>query len=93
MRIRWYGQSAFLIEGAKSVFIDPFGAGIVRALAPRLVVPMHYGTAALDFLETPHEFLVALGARVEHLPGNEFDVEPLLGTRTAPVVAMPNAPS
>ena len=26
MRIRWYGQSAFLISGAEtSVFIDPFG--------------------------------------------------------------------
>jgi L-ascorbate metabolism protein UlaG (beta-lactamase superfamily) len=26
MRVRWYGQSAFaLVEGAGSVFIDPFG--------------------------------------------------------------------
>ncbi len=23
--VRWYGQSAFLVEGSKSVFIDPFG--------------------------------------------------------------------
>src|SRR4029077_20496970 len=28
MRIRWYGQSAFLLEAEQSVFIDPFGAGI-----------------------------------------------------------------
>jgi L-ascorbate metabolism protein UlaG (beta-lactamase superfamily) len=25
MRIRWYGQSAFLLTGEKRVFIDPFG--------------------------------------------------------------------
>ena len=25
MRIRWYGQSAFLIEGGRTVFVDPFG--------------------------------------------------------------------
>jgi L-ascorbate metabolism protein UlaG (beta-lactamase superfamily) len=26
MRIRWYGQSAFLIESAQTVFVDPFGS-------------------------------------------------------------------
>jgi len=26
VRIRWYGQSTFLISGERSVFIDPFGA-------------------------------------------------------------------
>jgi len=26
VNIRWYGQSAFLLRGAQSVFIDPFGA-------------------------------------------------------------------
>ncbi|MDX6580363.1 MAG: hypothetical protein QOJ47_1912, partial [Gaiellales bacterium] len=25
MRIRWHGQSAFLIDGGRTVFIDPFG--------------------------------------------------------------------
>jgi L-ascorbate metabolism protein UlaG (beta-lactamase superfamily) len=25
MRIRWYGQSAFLIADEKEVFLDPFG--------------------------------------------------------------------
>jgi len=25
MRIRWYGQSTFLISGERAVFIDPFG--------------------------------------------------------------------
>ena len=25
MDVRWYGQSAFLLTGEKSVFVDPFG--------------------------------------------------------------------
>ena len=33
MRIRWYGQSAFLLRGERSVFIDPFGA--MEGLAAR----------------------------------------------------------
>jgi L-ascorbate metabolism protein UlaG (beta-lactamase superfamily) len=103
-----FGQAALRPEqraaiGEVDVLLLPAGSGptvggesaaaIVRALRPRLVVPMHYRTEALSFLETPHEFLVALGARVEHLPESEFDVEPLLGTRAEPVVAMPAAPS
>jgi L-ascorbate metabolism protein UlaG (beta-lactamase superfamily) len=33
MRIQWFGQSAFLIEGEQTVFIDPFGA--MEGLAER----------------------------------------------------------
>jgi L-ascorbate metabolism protein UlaG (beta-lactamase superfamily) len=33
MRIQWFGQSAFLIEGERTVFIDPFGA--MEGLAER----------------------------------------------------------
>ena len=33
VNIRWYGQSAFLLRGAQSVFIDPFGA--MEGLAAR----------------------------------------------------------
>ena len=25
MLVRWYGQSAFLVEGSKTVLLDPFG--------------------------------------------------------------------
>ena len=103
-----FGQAALRPEqqaaiGELDVLLLPAGGGptvggepaaaIVRALRPRLVVPMHYRTEAISFLDTPHEFLAALGARVEHLPESEFEVEPLLGTREAPVVAMPAAPS
>ena len=34
MRVRWYGQSAFLLEGEQSVFIDPFG-NMGEAIAAR----------------------------------------------------------
>jgi L-ascorbate metabolism protein UlaG (beta-lactamase superfamily) len=67
-------------------------ASIVRALRPRLVVPMHYRTAALNFLEPPDAFLEALGARAERLGESEFAVEDLLGTPDEPVVALPAAP-
>jgi L-ascorbate metabolism protein UlaG (beta-lactamase superfamily) len=102
-----FGQAALRAEqqtaiGEIDVLLLPVGDGptvggeraaaIVRALRPRLVVPMHYRTEAISFLETPHEFLKALGARVEHLGESEFELEPLLGTREAPVVAMPAAP-
>ena len=33
MQIRWYGQSAFGISGAQSVFIDPFGSAIAGLAA------------------------------------------------------------
>ncbi|HET6172001.1 MAG TPA: MBL fold metallo-hydrolase [Gaiellales bacterium] len=67
-------------------------AGIVRALQPRLVVPMHYRTEAVNFLDPPDAFLEALGARTERLTESEFTVEELLGTRAEPVVVLPAAP-
>jgi L-ascorbate metabolism protein UlaG (beta-lactamase superfamily) len=88
--------------GAVDVLLLPVGGGptvggeraaaIVRALRPRLVVPMHYRTEAISFLETPEAFLTALAARAEHLPASGFEVEPLLGSREAPIVALPAAP-
>ena len=67
-------------------------AAVVRALRPPLVVPMHYRTAAVDFLEPPDAFLEALGARVERLGESKFAVESLLGTPGEPVVVLPAAP-
>jgi L-ascorbate metabolism protein UlaG (beta-lactamase superfamily) len=63
-------------------------AAIVRALRPRLVVPMHYRTAAVNFLEPPDAFLDALGARVERLDEAELEVERLLGAAEQPTVAL-----
>jgi L-ascorbate metabolism protein UlaG (beta-lactamase superfamily) len=63
-------------------------AAIVRTLRPRLVVPMHYRTDAVNFLEPPDAFLEALGARVETLAVSELAVEELLGTFGEPTVAL-----
>jgi len=67
-------------------------AAIVRALRPRLVVPMHYRTEAVDFLEPPDAFLEALGAPVERLRESRFEAAGRLGTREQPAVVVPAPP-
>jgi L-ascorbate metabolism protein UlaG (beta-lactamase superfamily) len=68
-------------------------AAIVRALRPRLVVPMHYGTEAVNFLEPPDAFLEALGARVERVDANELEAEQFLGSADQPTVALLATPT
>jgi L-ascorbate metabolism protein UlaG (beta-lactamase superfamily) len=63
-------------------------AALVRALRPRLVVPMHYRTAAVNFLDPPDEFLAALGARVESVDQSELEVEQFVGTADDPTVTL-----
>jgi L-ascorbate metabolism protein UlaG (beta-lactamase superfamily) len=63
-------------------------AAIVRELRPRLVVPMHYRTEAVNFLDPPDAFLEALGARAEKLAASELLAEPLLGTSDDPTVVL-----
>jgi L-ascorbate metabolism protein UlaG (beta-lactamase superfamily) len=102
-----FGQSALRPEqreaiGEVDVLFLPVGGGptvggedaaaIVRALRPRLVVPMHYRTEAVNFLDPPDAFLDALGARIERLSENEFDVADVLGSADAPTVALPAIP-
>jgi L-ascorbate metabolism protein UlaG (beta-lactamase superfamily) len=68
-------------------------AAIVRALAPRLVIPMHYRTEALDFLEPPDAFLAACdGADVRRLDSSEVELDGLLGSRQKPVIAVLTPP-
>jgi L-ascorbate metabolism protein UlaG (beta-lactamase superfamily) len=98
-----FGQPALRPEqhaaiGEVDVLFIPVGDGptiggqraadVVRALRPRLVVPMHYRTEAVSFLDPPDAFLEALGAKVERLDGSEAEAEDLLGTREAPTVAL-----
>jgi L-ascorbate metabolism protein UlaG (beta-lactamase superfamily) len=80
------------VGGGPTVGGEP-AAAIVRALRPRLVVPMHYRTGAVDFLDPPDEFLDALAARVERLDQSELDVEQFLGTPDEPIVALLAAPA
>lgn len=102
-----FGQSALRAEqqeaiGKVDVLFLPVGGGptvggesaaaIVRALRPRLVVPMHYRTDAVNFLDPPDAFLDALGARVERLEESELDAERFLGTADQPTVVLPAVP-
>jgi L-ascorbate metabolism protein UlaG (beta-lactamase superfamily) len=98
-----FGQAALRPEqrdaiGEVDVLFLPVGGGptvggeaaatIVRELRPRLVVPMHYRNEAISFLDPPDAFLDALGARVEHVEGSEVEVDDVIGTADAPVVAL-----
>jgi L-ascorbate metabolism protein UlaG (beta-lactamase superfamily) len=102
-----FGQPSLRAEqreaiGEVDVLFVPVGGGptiggapaaqLVRELAPRLVVPMHYRTPLVNFLEPPDEFLDALGARVERADESEILVEELLGSREEPTVALLAAP-
>lgn len=53
----------FLPIGGQATIGAGVAAGIARDLAPRLVVPMHYRTELVDFLEPPDAFAEAVGAR------------------------------
>lgn len=98
-----FGQPALRPEqldalGGVDVILLPIGGGptiapdaaaaLVRELRPRLVVPHHYRTPAITFLDPPDAFLEALGAPVEKLETSEADVAPLLGSREEPIVAL-----
>lgn len=84
--------------GAVDVLFVPVGGGptiggaaaaeLARSLSPRLVIPMHYRTAAVNFLEPPDEFLEALGLDVQRLDTSEAVAEDLLGTGDGPTVVL-----
>jgi L-ascorbate metabolism protein UlaG (beta-lactamase superfamily) len=101
-----FGQPALRPEqaaaiGEVDVLFVPAGGGptigagpaadLVRTLWPRLVVPMHYRTPAIGFLDPPDEFLDDLGAPVEEV-GTEFDPATALSETDGPRVALAAAP-
>ena len=65
-------------------------ATIVERLSPRWVVPMHYRTPRIGFLETEEAFLELMG-NVERLPGPIFDTAEL-SVEDVPVAVVPAAP-
>jgi L-ascorbate metabolism protein UlaG (beta-lactamase superfamily) len=102
-----FGQRALREEqrsalGDVDVLFLPIGGGptvggesaaaLVRELGPLLVVPMHYRSAAVNFLEPPDAFLAALGAPVTHQETSAADVEPLLGSSEQPAVVLLQPP-
>jgi L-ascorbate metabolism protein UlaG (beta-lactamase superfamily) len=79
------------VGGGPTVGGEP-AAAIVRRLRPRLVIPMHYRNAAVNFLDPPDAFLEALAAHVEQADSSEIDVEQHLGTADSPNVVLLAAP-
>ena len=63
-------------------------AAIVRELAPRIAIPMHRGSEAVDFLDTPDAFLETLDARVERRESSEAELAELLGSAEESVVLL-----
>ena len=52
-------------------------AALVEELAPSLVVPMHYRTPALSFLETADDFLAAVKGEIVTPDRSTFDTDSL----------------
>jgi L-ascorbate metabolism protein UlaG (beta-lactamase superfamily) len=100
-----FGQSALREEqaaaiGAVDLLIIPVGGGptigaeqahaIIERLAPRWVIPMHYRTPRINFLETAEEF-IERSAQVERLSESAFETGELPAS-DGPLVVVPAAP-
>jgi L-ascorbate metabolism protein UlaG (beta-lactamase superfamily) len=73
----------FTIDGATA-------AGIAKDLAPSWVVPMHYKTPKINFLETEEAFIDAM-PNTERLSSSSFDTASL-EKGDGPLVVVPAAP-
>ena len=76
------------IGGGPTIGADQ-AAAIVERIGPRWVVPMHYRTPRVNFLEPADAFLERM-AHVQRLDESGFDTGPLDGDR--PLVVVPAAP-
>ena len=100
-----FGQTALRDEQAEAIgqvdlAILPVGGGptidaaqartIVERLGPKWVVPMHYRTPRISFLNTADEFL-ALFSDVRLMPEPSFDTAELEGS-DGPAVVVPGVP-
>ncbi len=92
-------EQAEVLAGVDLLFI-PVGGGptigaghaaaIVAKLGPRWVVPMHYRTPRIGFLETADDFLARF-ERVERASGSQFDTGEL-PEGGSPLVIVPAVP-
>ena len=92
-------EQAAALEGIDLVFL-PVGAGptigaegaaeIVKALEPRWVVPMHYRTPRIGFLETEEAFVSRM-PKVERPSENAFETAEL-SNGDGPIAVVPAAP-
>ncbi len=100
-----FGQAALRDEQAAAIgkvdlVFMPVGGGptvdaaqareIVDRLGPRWVVPMHYRTPRVSFLEPADAFVEGFGDAVARLEGPSFETEEL--PSGGPVVVVPAAP-
>ncbi|HEV3318273.1 MAG TPA: MBL fold metallo-hydrolase [Solirubrobacteraceae bacterium] len=100
-----YGQATLREEQAAAIgevdlLFVPVGGGptigadqataIIERLSPRWVVPMHYRTPRIGFLETADAFLEG-SIHVERLPETTFDTDQLL-VADGPLVVVPAVP-
>jgi L-ascorbate metabolism protein UlaG (beta-lactamase superfamily) len=100
-----FGQQALRDEQAQAIgrvdlLFVPVGGGptvgaqqaaeIVARLAPRWVVPMHYRTPRIGFLETAEPFLELL-SHVARSPTSTFDTQQL-PVEDSPLAVVPAAP-
>jgi L-ascorbate metabolism protein UlaG (beta-lactamase superfamily) len=100
-----FGQSELREEQAAAIgqvdlLIIPVGGGptigaksaaeIIERLAPKWVVPMHYRTPRIGFLETADEFL-ELAGQVERLESTSFQTSDLPASE-GPLVVVPAVP-
>jgi L-ascorbate metabolism protein UlaG (beta-lactamase superfamily) len=81
---------AFLPVGGGPTIGAAQAAAIARDLSPRWVVPMHYRTPKISFLETEEEF-VGLMPAVERLSGPSFETAEL-PSGDDPLAVVPAAP-
>lgn len=92
-------EQAAALAGVDLLFV-PVGGGptlgaeqaalVVERLSPRWVVPMHYRTHRIGFLETEEEFLEKAPA-VTRVEGSAFETGELPATER-PLVVVPEAP-
>jgi L-ascorbate metabolism protein UlaG (beta-lactamase superfamily) len=80
----------FVPVGGGPTLDGPAAAAVVAELAPRIAVPMHYRTPAVDFLGPLDPFLAAVAAEPRHVDGSETELGPL---PDAPVVLVLAPPS
>ena len=100
-----FGQSSLREEQAAAIgqvdlLIVPVGSGptagpeqaraIVERLSPRWVIPMHYRTPRIGFLDTADAFLDSMD-HVEHMPEPVFETAEL-PAKDGPLVVVPAVP-
>jgi L-ascorbate metabolism protein UlaG (beta-lactamase superfamily) len=81
----------FLPVGGGPTLDGDQAAAIVERLAPRWVIPMHYRTPRIGFLETPERFLGRMGD-VRRLESSTFELGDHGDRGEDPVVILPAAP-